>query len=174
MRALVFVFAMLAAGCTQPAPPPPPGTVQENVARLLTPETRTILTGANAMTLAHQCSRPSPGPVSAQWTPTAADIASLEPTLASVIAAHLQAAGSQASPGDYYRQYAGFVIHGRRVIYINGVASSAIESAPNPDHPFDWRTQAVSICDGGSITFGVSYDVETRFFTEFAFNGAVG
>ncbi len=97
MRALVFVFAMLAAGCTQPAPPPPPGTVQENVARLLTPETRTILTGANAMTLAHQCSRPSPGPVSAQWTPTAADIASLEPTLASVIAAHLQAAGSQAS-----------------------------------------------------------------------------
>lgn len=173
MRFLVLIALAMAAACVRPAPPTPE-PAQDVTAPLLRPEQRTILSGAEALKLAHQCSRASPGPVESQWTPTEAQIAALEPTLASVIAAHLQAAGSQASPGDYYRQYAGFVIHGRRVIYINGVEHSAIENEPNPDHPFDWRTQAVQICDGGPITFGVEYDVETTYFSVFAFNGSVG
>jgi hypothetical protein len=80
--------------------------------------------------------------------------------------------GHSPSPGDYYRQYAGFVIGGRRVIYVNGVADSAVRST-NPNQPFDWRTQAVQICDGGTVTFGVEYDPQTRQFSNFAFNGAL-
>jgi hypothetical protein len=44
---------------------------------------------------------------------------------------------------------------------------------PNPDHPFAWRTQALSICDGGMITFGAEYDAETHQVSNFAFNGAL-
>lgn len=173
MRFLVFSVLGLAASCAPP-PAPPPEPSQAVTAPLLRPDHRTILNGPEALKLAHQCSRVSPGPVESQWTPTEAQIAALEPTLASVIATHLQAAGSQASPGNYYRQYAGFVIGDRRVIYINGVAASAIEQAPDPAHAFDWRTQAVSICDGGPITFGVEYDVATTYFSLFAFNGDLG
>jgi hypothetical protein len=173
MRFLVFSIFALAAAC---APPPaqPPEPSQHVTAPLLRPDQRTILDGPEALKLAHQCSRVSPGPVQSQWTPTEAQIAALEPTLASVIATHLQAEESKASPGDYYRQYAGFVIRGRRVIYINGVDHSMIEQTPNPAYPFDWRTQAVEICDGGSITFGVEYDVESGYFSIFQFNGPAG
>ena len=43
----------------------------------------------------------------------------------------------------------------------------------NPNHPFDWRTQATQICDGGTITFGVEYDPATGQFSNFAFNGSI-
>lgn len=173
MRLLIFSLALIAASCAPP-PAPAPEPSQPQTAPVLHPDQRTILTDPEALRLAHQCSRVSPGPVQSQWTPTDAQIAALEPTLATVIATHLQAAGLQPSPGDYYRQYAGFVIGGRRVIYINGVDHSAIERNPDPAHPFDWRTQAVSICDGGPVTFGVEYDVATTYFSVFAFNGAPG
>ena len=65
------------------------------------------------------------------------------------------------------------MIAGRRVIYVNGVSESAVEREPDPAHPFDWRTQAIGICDGGAITFGVEYDVTTKQFSNFAFNGAI-
>jgi len=94
----------------------------------------------------------------------------LEDGLIPLLSQRLEAAGESPSPGDYYRQYAGLVIAGRRVIYVNGVRSSAIPEGPVP---FDWRTQAVQICDGGPITFGVEYDPATRRFSNFAFNGSV-
>jgi hypothetical protein len=173
MRSLVFSMALLAASCAPP-PTPAPEPSQPQTAPLLRADQRTILNGPEALKLAHQCSRTSPGPIESQWAPTEAQIAALEPTLATVIATHLQATGSQASRGDYYRQYAGFMIRGRRVIYVNGVDHSAIERDLNAAHPFDWRTQAFNICDGGSITFGVEYDVETTYFSAFAFNGSLG
>jgi len=172
MRSLLLAILALAASCAPP-PAPPPEPSQEVTAPLLRADQRTILNGPEALKLTHQCSRISPGPVQSQWTPTDAQIAALEPTLASVIATHLQATGSQASPGDYYRQYAGFTIRGRRVIYVNGVASTAIEQT-DPAHAFDWHTQAVQVCDGGPITFGVEYDVATTYFSLFAFNGDLG
>jgi hypothetical protein len=55
---------------------------------------------------------------------------------------------------------------------VNGFDRSTLNH-PNPDHPFDWRTQALSICDGGTITFGAEYDAETHQVSKFAFNGAL-
>lgn len=153
--------AQPAAQTAEPAAPPP-----------FAAGTSTVLAGAAAMALTHQCSRPSPGPVSAQWTPTAAEAAALEPRLGSILRTHLAQSQVTASVGDYYRQYAGFVIGGRRQIYVNGVHRSAVGQDPNPEHPFDWRTQAIGICDGGSVTFGVIYDPAVQEFTQFAFNGS--
>jgi len=164
-RWLFAVVALLAA-CSAPAAPVP------RAPSPFAPSTHTILTGAEALKFSHQCSRPSPGPVSAQWMPTEADIQTLEPNLGVILRLHLTHAGESTPATDYYRQYAGFVMRGRRVIYINGVARSAIEP-PSADHPFDWRTQAVSICDGGPITFGIEFDPASGEFTRFAFNGAI-
>jgi hypothetical protein len=124
--------------------------------------------------LAHQCSRISPGPVEGVWTPTDAEVDALENELILRVAREQEAAGRSPSPGDYYRQYAGFVIGGRRVIYVNGVDKSAVERAPNPQNVFDWRTQPIQICDGGPITFGIEYDAATQRFSNFSFNGPPG
>lgn len=165
-RLALLLSAIVLSACAPRAAPEPP-------APPFAAGTSTILTDAEALTLTHQCSRASPGPVAGQWTPTAAEVAALEPRLGAVLGAHLAASGAAADVRDYYRQYAGFVMGGRRQIYVNGVHRSAVEREPDPDHPFDWRTQAVGICDGGTITFGVIYDPATQEFTQFAFNGAI-
>lgn len=166
------IAAVLAVASCAPAPPEPPlGAAQEEVAELWTADTRTVLTGDAARSLARQCSRISPGSVEDVWTPTDAEVEAIEDDLILLVAREMEEAGEDPSPGGYFRQYAGFVIGGRRVIYVNGVDESAIQRQPNPEHPFDWRTQAVQICDGGPITFGVEYDPATRQFYNFAFNG---
>ncbi len=87
-----------------------------------------------------------------------------------------QAAAFFPRPTDYYRQYAGFVIKGRRVIYVNGFYGGNVEE-PSVPHakgdkvPGDWRHTAQMICDGGSITFGVEYYPDTGTFSSFSFNG---
>jgi hypothetical protein len=173
LRRLLIALVLASAACTPAERSSPPGAVQEEPALLVAPATRTVLSGEQAMALARQCSRISPGPVQSVWTPSAADLDALDNALASFLAQLLEQAGSTASPGEYYRQAAGFVIGGRRVIYVNGVHSDAVERV-NPNHPFDWRTQAHLICDGGPITFGVEYDPATAQFSNFAFNGSVG
>lgn len=180
MMALKRLFAALlmaaAAACAPaPAPPPAAGAVQEHLAELWTAETRTVLTGDAAMSLAHQCSRISPGPIEGVWTPSDTEAAALEDDLILLVAREMEEAGQSHSPGGYYRQYAGFVIGGKRIIYVNGVDERAIDADPSPAfHPSNWRTYAVQICDGGPITFGVEYDPATRTFSNFAFNGSVG
>lgn len=172
MRRLLIVLVLASTACTPAEQGPPAGAVQEKPALPAAAATRTLLGGEQAMALARQCSRVSPGPVQSVWTPSAADLDALDTALASFLA-RLEEAGSTASPDEYYRQAAGFVIGGRRVIYVNGVHRDAVERV-NPNHPFDWRTQAHLICDGGAITFGVEYDPATGQFSNFAFNGSVG
>lgn len=163
--ALAVLAACSAAPASAPRAPSP-----------FPPATHTILTGAEALRLSHQCSRPSPGPVSAQWTPSEADIQTLEPNLAVILRLHLAHAGVTTSATDYYRQYAGFVVRGRRMIYVNGFDASVVADSPIVTHrPSDktWREAAVSICDGGPITFGIEFDPASGEFTRFAFNGAI-
>jgi hypothetical protein len=167
------IAAVLAAAACAPAPPEPsPGSAQEEVAELWTADTRTVLTGDAARSLARQCSRISPGPVEDVWTPTDAEVEAIEDDLILLVAREMEEAGEDPSPGGYYRQYGGFVIGGKRVIYVNGVDETVMQRSPDPARPFDWRTQTVQICDGGTITFGVEYDPATRRFSNFAFNGS--
>jgi hypothetical protein len=172
MRQLVlFAIALFVCACAPVAGPTAPPAAQERPALLLGPDTRTLLVGDAALSLTHQCSRISPGPVERPWSPTTAQLDAADNALAAYLAGRLHDIQSASSPGDYYRQYAAFEIGGRRVLYINGVHTSTIERQSDPARAFDWRTAAVQICDGGSITFGVEYDVTTRQFANFAFNG---
>lgn len=169
MKHLIFALALVA--CAQPPSPGVTPTTPAPATPSAFPEnTSTLLAGDAANALGRQCSRVSPGPIDSQWNPKAQDLAELETALPRELAARLANAGVTAAPSDYYRQYAGFVIAGRRVIYVNGIERGAVERAPGPV-PFDWRTQAVQICDGGTITFGVEYDPATAAFANFAFNG---
>lgn len=172
-RLLAAVIIVATAACAQTSQPTSSGAVQGQIAELWTASTRTILTGAAARSLARQCSRISPGPVTDVWTPSQAEIQRLEDQLILLVARKQEERGESPSPGDYYRQYAGFVIGGRRIIYVNGVDGGVIEGQRNAARPFDWRTQPIQICDGGSVTFGAEYDPATRELSNFAFNGSV-
>jgi len=169
-RTLLALLALAVAACT-PTATAPPADAQDQVAELWTEQTRTRLVADAAYDLTRQCSRASPGPVEELWVPSRADVDAMEDQLIHRLARELEAAGESVSPGSYYRQYAGFVIGERRVIYVNGVHESAVLLQPPPPPPFNWRTHAIRICDGGSITFGVEYDTETRTLRNFAFNG---
>lgn len=167
MRKAVLATFLLLAACS------PGHRVPEHIARELGPETRTVLTGAEAMKLTHQCSRASPGPVTGQWTPSDAQLEAFDVPLTDVLGGQLNRAGITTQPRNYYRQFAGFIINGRQVIYVNGVDRRSVDGQPDPAHPFDWRTQAISICDGGPVTFGAEYDADTHQVAKFAFNGAL-
>jgi len=139
-----------------------------------------VLPSEEGAKLANQCSRPSPGPVDSTWTPTQQDIRALETELPAFFRkqAHdwrgfLQMPNITDGDADkllstYVRQYAGFVISGRKVIYVNAVTGWGVSDSPNL-----WRTKAITICDGGSITFGVEFDPVSKTFDHFAFNGAI-
>lgn len=175
-RLLIALISLGAIACTPTSQPAMSGAVQEQVASLWTAETRTVLPADTARMLSRQCSRVSPGPIEDTWTPSQAEIQTMEDGLILLLAQKLEERCESPSPGDYYRQIAGFVIGGRRVIYVNGVHRGAVEDSPvvTPrDLRRTWRDYPIQICDGGSVTFGVEYDPATRQFSNFAFNGAL-
>ncbi|MCX7359196.1 MAG: hypothetical protein NT015_13760 [Alphaproteobacteria bacterium] len=159
-RRLIVMLATLAASCA-----PPPAAVQDRAGEIWSANTRAVLTGETSRAFGHQCSRVSPGPIDDVWTPTEADIRTMERELIRIVAHQQEEMGESPSPGRYYRQIAGLVIGGRRIIYVNGVDADSVD-------PETWRTAPIEICDGGPITFGVEYDPATRQFRNFAFNGA--
>ena len=118
------------------------------------------------------CNRPAPGPIESIWTPDAATILRLE----SVLGSALQRAIEQSNPervkptaADFYRQYAGFVVGGKRIVYINGVHARALDRIPGG--PNAWRIQALLGCDGGMLFFGAEFSVETGMVSAIVFNG---
>ena len=169
MRTLALALAAAAATVGQGAGPP-----------ALNPHWSTVLAGEEARSLTQQCSRPSPGHADLLFAPTAAEIAALEAGLAPLLATKLAEYRSEQptlAPGDYYRQYAGFVVSGRRKIYVNGFHRHVVDGdaqlrAHGMNVP-DWRHTAERICDGGWLTFGVEYDPATKQLSNFAFNGAL-
>jgi hypothetical protein len=187
MRWLTIVLFGLAAACSQNGPqgstpsaadagaatdasaiapvPPPPAAVALDSAM------GTILPAEKAQTLAKQCSRISPSPVTGTWSPTPADVAALEAVLGRELATQLLPEPG-AKPEDYYRQYAGLVTGGRKIIYVNGLHRDAVDRAPEGQRD-TWKTDPAMICDGGSITFGVEYDPASKTFANFAFNGRI-
>ena len=64
---------------------------------------------------------------------------------------------------DFYMQYAGIVVKGQRLVYINAFASD--------DPPEFWKERAVIVCDGG-VDWGVLYDPANGRFFDLAVNGA--
>ena len=143
--------------------------------------------------LLRQCSRGTPTPIQGTWNPSPDQIRLLESPLSVLLDRQLSALGLpdslHARAGDYYRQYAGVIVGGRRIIYVNGfhktqVAatrtfltehrndSAALRNFPSAFRDSDyWRGVSTVVCDGGEYYFGVEYDLETGRFRNFSFNG---
>jgi hypothetical protein len=185
MRVPVVVTILLASACGQQGATPPASVspVSPEQAQMpappspdapkLDPAMGAMLAADKAASLARQCSRISPGPVDGSWQPSEAQIAGLEARLGAEIERQLAATSAAGSkPQDYYRQYAGFVIGGKQVIYVNGIHRQAVDRAPEPQRS-SWKTDPQMICDGGTITFGAEFDPEAGTFQNFAFNGSI-
>ncbi len=68
-------------------------------------------------------------------------------------------------------QYVGVTIKGKKYIYINAFGNSIVEEYKK--HHLDFTTKLVVVCDGGTFFWGVLFDIETKEFSELAFNGSV-
>ena len=154
---IVFVVGIVASG-QMPA--------------VLSPQMGAVLPDDQALTFARPrlCNRPGAGPADGTWRPEPETIRRLE----SVLGAELQTAlDLQSDPNrrllatDFYRQYAGLVIAGRRVVYISGLHRSHVDREPK----WSWQTQAARGCDGGLRSFGAEYDVATRVVSNILFDG---
>jgi hypothetical protein len=114
------------------------------------------------------------------WRPTPGQIRELEAGLGPVLRdalekRHARGAVTGHEPravyllshlAPYRRQYAGLVLRGRRIIYVNAAFF------PPGEDTTRWRETASLVCDGGDDFFGVEYDPATRRFGEIQFNGS--
>ena len=124
----------------------------------------TIFPPKKAELLLRHCSRNGPTAVTEFWLPQLAQIAQLELALPDLLETKLS--GERHPPiKSYKRQYAGLIVKGRKIIYVNGFAGG------DGAGPGTWRTDPVKVCDGGNGFFGVEYDPEKKSFEGLAFNG---
>jgi hypothetical protein len=137
----------------------------------LYPRLGVVLAPPASRDLLHQCSRQSPYDVNGDWTPSTAQIAELERRLPDALNTALSKRSTNNARAEVIaRQYAGFLIGGRKTIYVNAFTKQETTAGA---YPHDWRHSAVVVCDGGAVFFGVEYDPEKKTFANFAFNGAV-
>lgn len=71
---------------------------------------------------------------------------------------------------SYYRQYAGLIVHSRRLIAVHGFAVGTAITTAERMPPFDWRKDPLHVCGGGAACFHGAYDPESKVITAFRFN----
>lgn len=136
----------------------------------LSPSGRFVLRPLAARKIFQQCSRPAPSARSQLWEPSTKDIDDLELSLTK----YLDERGKTGKPNPpkstrYRRQYVGFLRKGERFIYGNFYPADLY--APSEKFRIDESKQAVQICDGGAVFWGIVYRVKTKTFEEPYFNG---
>jgi hypothetical protein len=139
-------------------------------------QTFTILPPAEAESFRKQCSREFPAGLTETWTPTSRDVRTAEqefPEMIRKVFAAIPDRCKDGRPETYYRQYAGFLREGRRVLYLNGLRRDAADELAKfePDSAGQWRSHVVGGCDGGIDYLGVVFDFEAKRFDSLAFNG---
>lgn len=112
------------------------------------------------------CSRKGPQNVTAYWELDQSEVARIDRALMrhivrSGLKAHLRLAAD-----GYVRQYLGLVREGRRFVYINAIGARAGGDLAKAHSEFArW-------CDGGSLFWGIEYDLRTKSFLNFAANSS--
>jgi len=76
---------------------------------------------------------------------------------------------------DYYRQYVGYGLLRREMVYVNALSKKAIkqwasEKPSRSELLNDWRNKAISVCGGARNYWGALYDGQTGQITEVLFN----
>jgi len=108
--------------------------------------------------------------VNGTWALSQSDVDGLESNIshiADIPFPHPAYKGSQIPhPEKYYRQYAGVILNGRKIIYINALC----EAAGNDGESY-WREKFVFVYDGGKCFWNVRYDPETKIFSLLQVNG---
>jgi hypothetical protein len=144
----------------------------------LDPEGGAVLPTSLASALLIQCSRIAPQDISGTWSPSPRQIRDLEVRLPQALSGEA-AKRSNTYIGKFIghyvgfnRQYAGILIAGRKVVYVNAFPQAMVHSDKSDfvEAP-DWRSSPVTVCDGGPEFFGVEFDPETEKFEDFSFNG---
>jgi hypothetical protein len=148
------------------------------VAPGLNPETATILAEEMGWVTVKQCSRPVPHPVEGVWRPDKETIVRLEKALAPALVDALRRAPipefRRYPPSDYYRQYVGLVVDGKRVVYVNGFHRKFLEISTRSGRTPDWRTTPINVCDGAELFFGAEFEVAAGRVENVYFNGNLG
>jgi hypothetical protein len=129
---------------------------------------RFIFGPSRGQELLKQCSGATPQGVSGFWKPSTHDIDELELALPKYLAAR-EKAGQQIPPKgeSYHRQYIGFSIGSDRLIYGNFYPGSAATGF--------WKDkeskQALGVCVGGPVFWGIVFRLSTKAFEDIRFNG---
>ena len=141
-----------------------------------------VLPESLAVRLTDQCSRETPRPVTGTWrlddSVAAASDRALLPVLDSALTSHDSIPPAHRASSEYLRQYAGVLVKGKRVIYVNGFnkgllaeeAKSAEETKQKIDTTY-WRHYPVHVCDGWMWFFGAEIDPASMRVSNFHFNG---
>jgi hypothetical protein len=126
---------------------------------------RFLLHPPAARKIFRQCSRSAPSAESHLWAPSTKDLNDLEILLAKYLGQRATA-GEAVPPKEtkYHRQYVGFIRNGERYVYGNFYPA-------NHETGIYEARQAVQVCDGGHVFWGIVYRVKTRTFEEIQFNG---
>jgi hypothetical protein len=123
-----------------------------------------ILNGQAARGLLRLCYRPELQ-ASAQWIPSSDQVTQLEARLKAKFSTFKYLTFKPAGPlGNYYRQYAGFVVAGRKIIFVNFFPT---------DISTQWRSEAVLMCDGGPSFWSVEYEVDEKKFVNAVASGRI-
>jgi hypothetical protein len=129
---------------------------------------RFIFGPSRGQELLKQCSGATPQGVSGFWKPSTHDIDGLELALPKYLAAR-EKAGQQIPPKgeSYHRQYIGFSIGSDRLVYGNFYPGSAATGF--------WKDkeskQALGVCVGGPVFWGIVFRLSTKTFEDIRFNG---
>ena len=130
----------------------------------------TILPRNEAEKMRRLCTRPFPDGLGGLWDPSQADVERAEKKLPAAIDAAfarlLRAEDRRRRPDRYYRQYAGFLRNGKRVLYVNGMWNETLRNDSRQS-----RITFGDMCDGGTNFFGAVYDLERDAFDTFFFSG---
>jgi hypothetical protein len=145
------------------------------------PADGTVFSAAKARELLEPCSRSGPKGVTGTWQPEPQQIRDLEARLPEALvrgfqSAHADARNNHQVLPTFDRQYAGVVIGGRKLIYINAFPHSIVDFDGTDLMSLwrkgaDWRRKPVVICDGGDAFWGALYDPQSKTFEDFEFNG---
>ena len=105
------------------------------------------------------------------WAPSAEQVRAMEERLPRFLLGEKPESDPELGTkvAEYYRQYVGITINGRRLIYGNFVHNTAWRESL--EDGIDYHRQLMLVDDGGSWFFQVEYDVERRAFIELWING---
>jgi hypothetical protein len=106
---------------------------------------------------------------SGTWAPSQSDVDGLEINLSQIeeLSRKYSPYRRVEHPENYFRQYMGLLVGGRRMIYVNAFCGMINNGQP----PKGWGEHLEEIMDGGNCVWQSLYDISTKKFIALSVNG---